>query len=117
MPSLSTRLGVLKKIWALRVKSPVQIENFLNIQLKGFKGANQIMDEFTLVDFPFMNPYDWISLFFIVMKDEQKYEPIVAYLKRMIIGYIHEIVKMDVEIALVLKKKPNFEARRGTKEP
>ncbi|CAI9283181.1 unnamed protein product [Lactuca saligna] len=32
-------------------------------------------------------------------------EPIVAYLKRMLVSYIHEVGKMDVEIAVVLRKK------------
>ncbi|CAI9303966.1 unnamed protein product [Lactuca saligna] len=94
----------LKKICALRVKSPIQTEDFLNIQFKGFRGADKIMDEFTLVDSFCMNPCDWISLFIIVMKDEQKYKPIVAHLKRMLICYILEITKMDVEIASVRKK-------------
>ena len=39
------------------------------------------------------------------MKDKTKYEPIVAHLKRIRICYILEIVKMDVEIKSVLKKR------------
>ncbi|CAI9302450.1 unnamed protein product [Lactuca saligna] len=53
-----------------------------------------------------MNPYDWISLFYIVAKDGKKYEPIFGYLRRMIKSYILEIAKIDVGIAYVLKKRP-----------
>ncbi|CAI9290582.1 unnamed protein product [Lactuca saligna] len=89
----------LKKICALRVKSPVQT------LFKGFMGTNQIMDEFNMAYLPFMNPYDWISLLLIVKKYEQKYEFIVAHLKRMPICYVHEIAKMEIDIAYVLKKR------------
>ncbi|CAI9274138.1 unnamed protein product [Lactuca saligna] len=60
-------------------------------------------------ELPFMNPYDWILMFNIVMKDEKKYEPIVAHLKKMIICYIREFAKMDLEIPLLLEKKPDLE--------
>lgn len=63
-----------------------------------------------------MNPFDWISLFNIVLKDEKKYEPIVARLKRMFICYILEIAKMDVEIASVLKKRPILKPEEQTKD-
>lgn len=51
-----------------------------------------------------MNPYDWISLYYIVTKDEKKSKSIIPHLRRMIICYIHEISRMNVEIASVLKK-------------
>ena len=85
---------------------PVQTEDFLNIEFNGFRGDNHIVDKFTLADMPFMNPYGRISLFYIITKNEKKHEPIFAHLKGMIICYIHEIEKMDVEIASVLKKRP-----------
>lgn len=50
--------GSLKRIMGLKVGFPVQTENFLNIQFKGFRGANHVVHEFTLADLPFMNPYD-----------------------------------------------------------
>ncbi|CAI9288682.1 unnamed protein product [Lactuca saligna] len=73
---------------------------------KGFRGANRTADEFTLADLPCMYPYDWISLLLIMSKDEKTYEPIVAHLKRMLIRYIHESAKMDVEIVYVMKNRP-----------
>ena len=62
-----------------------------------------------------MNPYDWISLFYIVMKDKKKYEPIIMHLKMMIMCYILEIANMDVEITSVLKKEAHSEAGRTNK--
>ena len=78
----------------------------MNIRFTGFRGVDKVLDEFTLADLPFMNLYDRISLF---KMDEKKYEPIVAHLKKMLICYILEFEKMDVEIALVLQKKPVVE--------
>lgn len=74
----------LKRFIALKVGLLVQTEYFLNIQFKGFRGANYVLHEFTLADIPFMNPYDWISMFYIVAKDVKKYEPIYKHLKRML---------------------------------
>ena len=92
------------------------IEDFLNIRFMGFRGANKVLDEFTLADLPFMNPYDWIFLLNIVLKDEKKYEPIVTRLKMMIICYILEIAKINVEITLVLKKRHILEPEEEAKD-
>lgn len=59
-----------------------------------------------MADLPFMNLYDWISLFYIVAKDVKKFKPIYEHLKRMIKCYILEIAKIDLEIASDLKIKP-----------
>ncbi|CAI9291049.1 unnamed protein product [Lactuca saligna] len=94
----------LKRIVGLNFGLPVQIEEFMNIQLKGFRGANHVLSEFTLADLPFMNPYDWISLFSIVVKYVKKYETIYENLKRLIKCYILEIAKIEAEISYVMKK-------------
>ncbi|CAI9284346.1 unnamed protein product [Lactuca saligna] len=57
-------------------------------------------------DLPCLNPYDWVSLFSLLSKDEQKYEPILAHLKRMLVCYINDFGQMDVEIPIVFRKKP-----------
>ena len=61
---------------------------------------------FHLADIPFLNHYDWISLFNIVAKDVVKYEPILQFLRRIIWAYILEIAKMDIEIANFCNRKP-----------
>ena len=63
-----------------------------------------------------MNPYNWISLFLILSKDEQNYEPIIAHLKRMLICYIHDFAKMGIEIAYVLKNRPVLKPEEELKE-
>ncbi|CAI9262497.1 unnamed protein product [Lactuca saligna] len=63
-----------------------------------------------------LNPYDWIYLFNLVMKDEKKYDPIVAHLKRMIICYILVIAKTYVVITSILKKRPILELEEKPKD-
>ena len=59
----------LKRIVGLKVSSTMPTEDFTNIRFKGFRRTDKVFDEFILVHLPFMNLYDWISLFNIVMKD------------------------------------------------
>ncbi|KAI3767633.1 hypothetical protein L2E82_17929 [Cichorium intybus] len=61
--------------------------------------------EFSLADLPFLNPFDWISLFNILSR-EQKYQPLFDHVKRMLGYYILEVAKLDVEVAGVLDKVP-----------
>ena len=100
----------------MKLFSDMPTEDFTNIMFKGFHGVDKILDEFTLADLSFMNPFDWINPLNIILKDEKKYEPIVAHLKRMLIFYVHEIAKMDVEIASVLKKRPILKPEEDPKD-
>lgn len=52
-----------------------------------------------------MNPYDCISLYNIVSKNNVMYEPIYQFFKIMKRTYTLEDVKMDVEIAAVPQRK------------
>ncbi|CAI9294032.1 unnamed protein product [Lactuca saligna] len=79
------------------------------------QGATRTEFDLTLVDLSFMNPNDWISLFLIQSIDEAKYEPIVSHLKKMMICYIHEVAKHDVEIVAVLKKRYVVDPKEETK--
>ena len=90
---------------AVRVYAPFPTENFVNVKFKGYRRSSRSEVNFAFTDLPCMNPNDWISLFLILSKDEQKYEPMVAHLKRMLTCYIHEVAKMDIEIVAVLKTK------------
>ncbi|CAI9289146.1 unnamed protein product [Lactuca saligna] len=47
---------------------------------------------------------------------EEKYKSIVAHMKRMLICYIYEIAKMDIEIRSVLKKRPNLKPEEEPKD-
>ncbi|CAI9275224.1 unnamed protein product [Lactuca saligna] len=62
--------------------------------------------EFALTDLPCLKPFHWISLYHILLKNEQKFGLIMAHIKRMLISYIQDVGKMDMEIAIVLRKKP-----------
>ncbi|CAI9260637.1 unnamed protein product [Lactuca saligna] len=95
-----------KKIAIVKVFRPDETESFINVRFKAVRGARSSVFEFTFVDLPCLNPYEWIYLFTHLSKDKQKFEPIVAHLKRMLVSYIQEIGKTDVEIATMLRKKP-----------
>ncbi|CAI9282319.1 unnamed protein product [Lactuca saligna] len=42
----------------------------------------------------------------MLLREKEKYEPVVSHLQLMIKSYIQEFGSMDVDIAIVLKKKP-----------
>ncbi|CAI9275956.1 unnamed protein product [Lactuca saligna] len=51
-----------------------------------------------------------------VVKDAQKYKPIIPHLKWMIKCYILEIVKMDVDITSIMKKSPILKPKEQPKD-
>lgn len=65
----------------VKVYEPIETKSFINIKFKEFRGANRTEDVFMLAELPCMNPFDWVSLFLILSKDEQKFEPIIGKLK------------------------------------
>ena len=46
------------------------------------------------------------SLDNMLLKNKEKYEPVMSHLKLMIQSYIQEIGEMDVEVVAILRKKP-----------
>ncbi|CAI9287718.1 unnamed protein product [Lactuca saligna] len=69
-----------KKISVMKVSGSIKTKSFANARFKVARGAGSSLFEFTLVDLLCLNPYDWISL---------------------------EIGKWDIDIAVVLRKKPS----------
>lgn len=51
-----------------------------------------------------------------LVKEEQKFEPIVAYLKRILLSYNQEIGNMDKEIVVVLRKKPTVQLKEASND-
>ncbi|CAI9281339.1 unnamed protein product [Lactuca saligna] len=105
-----------KKITVVKVYGPIENKSFLNAHFKVTHGAVSSVFEFTLTDFPCLNPFDWISLLLLLLKDENKFEPLVAYLKRLLVSYIQEIRKMDVGIVNVLRKRPTVFPKEPLKD-
>jgi len=62
--------------------------------------------EFSLADLPTMNPFDWIVIFCILLKEPEDKGPLITHFRRMLKGYIIEVSKLDVEIASMLHSKP-----------
>lgn len=96
----------LQRTVALEVGKPMVVDVFTNVGLKVYRGHSQTLHELSLTDIPFLNPYDWISLFNIIVKDTVNYDPNFQFSWRMIRAYIIEIAKMDVQITTFLNRKP-----------
>ncbi|CAI9268126.1 unnamed protein product [Lactuca saligna] len=95
-----------KKITVVKVLGPIETDRFPNARFKVARGATSQVCGFTVADVPCLNPYDWILLLNLLLKEEKKYEPVVSHLKNMLVSYIQEVGKMDIEIASIFKQKP-----------
>ncbi|CAI9289883.1 unnamed protein product [Lactuca saligna] len=96
-----------RKITAFKVTGPIETDSFPNAEFKVVRGSASQVHKLTLVDLPCLNPYDWIMLYNLLLRDGQKYEPIIAHLKMRLVSYIQEVGKMDVERVVVLRRKPS----------
>lgn len=70
-----------RKIIAVKVFGPIETESFINARFKAARRAASSTYRFTLVDLPCLNAFNWISLLLLLMKDQQKYEPVISHLK------------------------------------
>ncbi|CAI9303284.1 unnamed protein product [Lactuca saligna] len=95
------------KIIAVKVTCPIETESLPNAKFKFMRGFASRVQELTLADLPCLNPYDSIMLYNLLQRDAQKYEPVIAYLKLMVVSYVKEVGKMDTEIDVLLCRKPS----------
>ncbi|CAI9299161.1 unnamed protein product [Lactuca saligna] len=58
------------KITAVKVFGLIETESFLNVRFKTARGVLSLVFEFMLAELPCLNPFDWISLFHLLLKDE-----------------------------------------------
>lgn len=96
-----------RKITTMKVTRPIETGSFPNAKFNVVRGSASHVHKFTLTDLSCINPYDWIMLYNLLLRDEQKYEPVIAHLKLVITLYIQEVGNMDIEIAAVLRRKPS----------
>ncbi|KAI3700155.1 hypothetical protein L2E82_44774 [Cichorium intybus] len=101
----------LKKIVRLTPRMPRVISPFKNAIFLARRGSDQEKDEFTLADLPFMNPFGWVSLFNILSRAEE-HEILAEHVKKLLMGYILEFAKLDVEVATVLDSTPECLAEK-----
>lgn len=80
----------------------------MNVKFKVTRGLENSLHTFSIAELPNINPHDWIVLLILLLIEQRKYEPIIAQLKRMLGSYIYDVVKIDVEIARVMKRKPTL---------
>ncbi|CAI9285846.1 unnamed protein product [Lactuca saligna] len=83
------------KITVVKDIGPIETESFVNAMFKDARGSECSVFEFSLADLPCLNPYAWITFLHFLNKEEKKYEPIVAHIKRMLVSYIYEVAKKD----------------------
>ncbi|CAI9262500.1 unnamed protein product [Lactuca saligna] len=91
-----------RKIKEVKVTRPIDANRFPNAKFNVARGSTSQVHVFTLADLPCINPYEWIILYKLLLRETQKYEAVIHYLKLMIILYIQEVGTMDVEIVEVL---------------
>ncbi|CAI9281738.1 unnamed protein product [Lactuca saligna] len=96
----------VSKITTIKVTFPIKTDIFPNVKFKVVTNSSSQVHEFMLVDVACLNPYHWIKLYNLFLRDGQKYESVIAHLMQMLISYIKEVGKMDVEIATVLRRNP-----------
>ncbi|CAI9275471.1 unnamed protein product [Lactuca saligna] len=88
----------VSKITVVKVTGLIETDSFTNAEFKVARDSPSQVHEFTLANFPCLNRYDWIMLYNLLLRDEQKYGFVIAHLKQMIISYIHEVGEMDIDI-------------------
>ncbi|KAI3494742.1 hypothetical protein L1887_40447 [Cichorium endivia] len=91
----------LKKIVKLTPRMPHVTSPFRNTIFLARRGSDDEKDQFTMADLPFMNPFDWVSLFSI-LKRRGDHEILHKHVKKLLMGYILEVSNLDVEVASVL---------------
>ncbi|KAI3690682.1 hypothetical protein L2E82_48885 [Cichorium intybus] len=91
---------------------PKVISPFTNAIFLARRGSDEENDEFTLADLPFMNPSDWVSLFNILSRRED-HEILLEHVKKLLMGYILEVAKLDVEAAAVLDSIPECSPKKA----
>lgn len=97
----------IHKIVAVKVIGPIETGSFPNAKFYVARGSTCQTYKFTLADLPCLNPHDWIVLYNMLLREKQKYEPVMIHLKLMIKSYIQEVGTTDVDIATVLRTKPS----------
>lgn len=85
---------------------PTRAGKFINVKFKVTRGFDGSVHTISLADLPNLNPHNWILLINILLSNEKDYDPIIDHIKRMLVCYIHEVAKMDQEVAAAICKRP-----------
>nr|KAJ0188191.1 hypothetical protein LSAT_V11C900483250 [Lactuca sativa] len=104
------------KVVAVKITGPIETESFPNAKFKFARGSTCQAYEFTLADLPCLNPHDWMVIYNILLRQKEKYEPVVSHLELFIKSYIQEVGMMDVDIATVLRQKPCVVPKEAPKD-
>ena len=100
----------------MKVAGLIETDSFPNAKFNVARGSASQCFEFTLADLPCLNPNDWFTLYNMLLKNKEKYEPVMSRHKLMIQSYIQEIGDMDVEVDAILRKKPSAVFKKNPKD-
>lgn len=103
-------------IVAVKVIWPIETKSFPNSKFNVARGSACQAYEFTLADMPCLNPHDWMVLYNMFLREKENYKPVMSHLLLMIKSYIQEVGLMDVDIAVVLRKKANVVPKEAPKD-
>ena len=53
----------------MKVTGPIETESLPNAKFMVVRGSDSLVCEFTLADLPSLNPYDWIMLYNLLLRD------------------------------------------------
>ncbi|CAI9268993.1 unnamed protein product [Lactuca saligna] len=106
----------LRKITGVKVTGPIETDSFPNTKFKVARGSASQCSKFTLADLPCLNPKDSFPLYNMLLKNMEKYELVMSHLKLMIQSYIKEKGEMDVEVVVILQKKPSIVLKENPKD-
>lgn len=104
------------KLTGVKVIGLIETDSFPNAKFKVVRGSTSQVYKFTLANLPCLNPYDWIILYNMMLKEKEKYESVMSHLEIMLQSYIQEVGEMDVEIVVVLRKKPSTIPKEAPKD-
>ncbi|CAI9274883.1 unnamed protein product [Lactuca saligna] len=107
---------ITHKIVVVKVIGPIKSESFPNAKFKVARGSTCQTYEFTLADLPCLNPHDWMVLYNMLLREKEKYGLVMSHLQLMIKSNIREVGLMDVDIAAVLRQKPNVVPKETLKD-
>lgn len=76
------------KITTAKIIGPIMTDRFPSANFKMVRGSTSQVYEFTHEDLPCLNPYYWIVLYNLLLKEKEKYEPVMSHLQIMLQYYI-----------------------------
>ncbi|KAL4573851.1 hypothetical protein LXL04_020671 [Taraxacum kok-saghyz] len=96
--------------YSIAIDSDYQRDMLITGRPTYFERSKNEESVFTMADLPLMNLNDWISLYnILVLKGNVNFIKEYSHIKPMILSYMYEIGKFDIEVILTKTLKPHME--------